>query len=112
MGLLVHSSPRQSPLHHTSRLLPVFLLGLAGMLTFCVGQALAAPSEIPEVQIFGARLVTKTSATIEVGINPEGSQTSYEIWLECQSAEWLSGLCEPLTVGKQLEQGVLSQGLN
>lgn len=101
-------SSKKSPLCRTARLLPIFLIGLAGAFTFSVGQALAAPSEVPEVRIYGAEQVTKTSATIEVGINSEGSQTTYEIWLECQSADWLSNVCEPLTVGNQLKQGVIA----
>ena len=103
-------SSRQSSLRRAVRLLPIFLIGLAGGATVFAAQALAAPSESPEVQIRGAKLVTKTSATIEVGINPEGSQTSYEIWLECQSADRDNQACEPLTVGEQLQQGVIASG--
>jgi len=54
--------------------------------------------------------VTTTSATIEAGIDPEGSQTSYEISLECQSAGGGES-CEPLTVGAQLQQGTIAAGL-
>jgi hypothetical protein len=91
----VHGSPRESRLRRTARLLPVCLIGLAGILTLCAGQALAAPSGSPEVKLDVAKQVTKTTATIEVAINPEGSQTTFEIWLECQSAERLSNACEP-----------------
>lgn len=104
-------SSRKSPICGTARLLPIALIGLAWVLTFCVGQASAAPSESPEVKIYGAKQVTKTSATIEVGINPEGSQTTYEIWLECQNAHEDSQTCEPLTVGEQLTKGVIAPGL-
>jgi hypothetical protein len=49
-------------------------------------------------------------ATIEVPINPEESETSWEIWLECQNAE-RSDSCEPLTVGLQRQQGILPPGV-
>jgi hypothetical protein len=106
----VQRSFKTLPLRLTAQLMPVVLIGLAGVLTLGVGQALAAPSAIPEVKLNGAKQVTRTSATIEVEIDPEGSQTSYEIWLECQSANWLSNACEPLTVGEQREQGVIAPG--
>ena len=100
----------EPPFRRAARLLPVVLIGLVGTLTLCVGEAVAAPGGIPEVKLDGAKQVTKTSATIEVGVNPEGGQTTFEIWLECQSAEPFGSACEPLTVSEQLQQGVLAPG--
>ncbi len=70
------------------------------------GRATAAATA-PEVGYLPASHVNTTSATIEVPINPEGDETSYEIWLECQSAHENNQNCEPLTVGSQRQQGVL-----
>jgi hypothetical protein len=66
-----------------------------------------AATKAPEVGYLSASHVTATSAVMEVPINPEGIETSYEIWLECQSAQVSSQSCEPLTVGSQRQQGVL-----
>ena len=54
--------------------------------------------------------VGTTGATIEASIDPEGGETSYEIWLECQSPRESSQNCEPLTVGPQRQQGTLPAG--
>src|ERR1700728_97505 len=64
----------------------------------------------PEVGYFAASHVGTTGATIEVPINPEGGETSYEIWLECQNAQENNQDCEPLTVGPQRQEGILSPG--
>ena len=53
--------------------------------------------------------VSTAGATIEAPINPEGGETSWEIWLEYQGVE-PSSQCEPLTVGSQRQQGILSPG--
>lgn len=86
--------------------------GLAAfLLSLACGLVLAVPAgaamKAPEVGYLAASHVTTTSATIEVPINPEGGETSYEIWLECQSAKDDKQGCEPLTVGPQRQQGVL-----
>jgi hypothetical protein len=84
----------------------------AGVLTAAVvvlilaGRAMAA-GKAPEVGYLSASHVSTTGATIEVPINPEGGETSWEIWLECQNAE-RSDSCEPLTIGLQRQQGILS----
>jgi hypothetical protein len=89
--------------------LPVVLSAVVGGLALWPAPSLAA-GEKPEVTTRVASQVTTTSATIEAGINPEGSQTSYEISLECQSAAGGES-CEPLTVGAQLQQGTIAAGL-
>lgn len=71
--------------------------------------AMAAP-QVPEVGYLRASDVSTTGATIEVPINPEGSETSYEIRLECQNAQASKPNCEPLTVGVQRRQGILGAG--
>jgi hypothetical protein len=84
------------------------LLGLALAIT-CVAPAMAA-TQAPEVGYLPASQVSASGATIEVPINPDGGETSYEIWLECQSARESNQSCEPLTVGPQRQQGVISPG--
>lgn len=88
--------------------LAVFPLGWLGIF-LSVAPATAA-TQAPEVGYLPASHVSTTGATIEVPINPEGGETSYEIELECQNADAYSGGCEPLTVGTQPQQGVLSPG--
>ncbi|MGH2865088.1 MAG: hypothetical protein ACRDJX_07540 [Solirubrobacteraceae bacterium] len=67
-----------------------------------------AATKAPEVGYLAASNVSTTGATIEVPINPEGGETSYEIRLECQNAQRNNQNCEPLTVAPQLQQGTLS----
>jgi hypothetical protein len=67
-----------------------------------------AAAKAPEVGYLSASHVSTSGATIEVPINPEGGETSYEIWLECQSAQEGNQSCEPLTIGPQRQQGTLS----
>lgn len=90
------------------RPLTAFLLGSACAL-LSVAPATAA-TKAPEVGYLPASHVSTTSATIEVPVNPEGDETSYEIWLECQNAQGNNQNCEPLTVGAQRQQGVLPPG--
>jgi hypothetical protein len=90
--------------------LPVVLSAVVVVLAFGPAPSVAASGELPAVAPRVASQVTKTSATIEAGINPEGSQTSYEISLECQNAAQLDS-CEPLTVAPQLQQGTIAAGV-
>jgi hypothetical protein len=69
-----------------------------------------ATTKAPEVGYLPASNVSTTSATIEVPIDPEGGETSYEIWLTCQSAQESNQACDPLTVGPQRLQDVLAAG--
>jgi hypothetical protein len=69
-----------------------------------------AATKAPEVGYLSPSHVSTTSATIEVPINPNGGETSYEIWLECQSPTESKQSCEPLTVNPQRRQGILPAG--
>lgn len=86
---------------------------LLGAVCVCLSAvpAMAAATKAPEVGWLPASHVSTTGATIEVSINPEGGETSYEIWLECQNEHEDKSGCEPLTVGPQRQEGVLSAGL-
>lgn len=91
-----------------TRFLAVFLFSsTCGFVS--VMPAMAA-TKLPEVGYLAASNVSSTGATIEVPINPEGAETSYEISLECQSAQEDNQDCESLTVGSQTQQGVLLPG--
>jgi hypothetical protein len=95
-----------------ARVLVVLLVVTAGEAAFAAAQSSAAPSVVPQVEIRVATQVTKTSATIEASINPEGGETSYEIFLTCQSASPANRVCEePLTVAPQRVQGVIPADL-
>ena len=85
--------------------LAAFLLGSACAF-LSVTPAMAA-TKAPEVGYLAASAVSTTGATIEVPINPEGGETSYEIYLECQNAEGNKQNCEPLTVSPQRQEGTL-----
>jgi hypothetical protein len=92
------------------RLLSILLGSLAAAAMFSAPQASAAASAVPQVEIRMAAPVDKTSATIEAAINPEGGETGYEIFLECQSAAQVKNPCEPLTVSQQRQVGVIGPG--
>jgi hypothetical protein len=83
---------------------------LAGLLVLMIAGRAMAAAKAPEVGYHSASQVSTTGATIEVPINPEGGETSWEIWLECQSADKYNQTCQPLTVGSQRQQGVLPAG--
>jgi hypothetical protein len=90
--------------------LPALLIVIAGDAAFAPAQSSAVASAVPLVEYRSASGVTETSATIEAAIDPEGGETSYEIFLECQYAPHSTGGCEPLTVSPQLQHGVLTAG--
>jgi hypothetical protein len=71
-----------------------------------VAPAIAATTA-PEVQWEAASGVSTTGATAEALVNPEGDETSYEIWLECREIPESDGQCEPLTADPQRRQGTL-----
>jgi hypothetical protein len=66
-----------------------------------------AATTAPEVQWEAASEVSASGATAEAWINPEGGETSYEIWLECREVVGSGRQCEPLTADPQRRQGTL-----
>jgi hypothetical protein len=82
-----------------------FLLGSACAFLSVV-PAMAATSA-PDVRWEGASEVSPTGATARAWVNPEGGETSYEIWLECREVPEGGGQCEPLTADPQRRQGTL-----
>jgi hypothetical protein len=89
----------------------VALLAVLGVAVCCaVLPTVAMAAAKPEVGYLSVSDVSTTGATIEVPINPEGGETSWEIWLECQDVQGSKQSCEPLTAGPQRQEGVLSPG--
>jgi hypothetical protein len=88
---------------------PLVLLAVAVCCAWLPVVSLAT-TKAPEVGYLPASNVSTTGATIEVPINPEGGETSYEISLECQSATQNNQDCESLTAGSQRRQGVIAPG--
>jgi hypothetical protein len=66
-----------------------------------------AATSAPQVRWEGASEVSPTGATARAWINPEGGETTYEIWLECREVPGSDGQCEPLTADPQRRQGTL-----
>jgi len=62
----------------------------------------------PKVEYLGVSAVSTTSAAVDTRIYPEGSDTTYEFFLECQVAIGAASNCEPLTVGPQREEGIIA----
>lgn len=55
--------------------------------------------------------LTETSATLQAQIDPEGSETTWQIYLECShSSAPESPPCEPLSGGPQLHEGKIAGG--
>jgi hypothetical protein len=71
-----------------------------------VAPAIAATSA-PEVRLEGVSEISSTGATARAWVDPEGGETSYEIWLECREVWGSPGPCEPLSADPQRQQGTL-----
>jgi hypothetical protein len=105
---LIEGGPCRGLRRRWAPFLAVFLFSSASR--FVSVMPAVAATKAPEVGYLAASHVGSTGATIEVPINPEGGETSYEISLECQNAQENNQDCEPLTVGSQSQQGVLLPG--
>lgn len=79
-------------------------LALAGALSAAALTALApAPAlaaEAPTIVNAWAGELTEHSAALTASVNPQGSETAVEFWLECQQATPGRGGCEPVTGGR------------
>lgn len=90
------------------RRLPALLLG--SVCALLLASPAVAAAQAPEVGYLAASGVSTSGATIEVPIDPEGAETSYEIRLECQSPNQDKQHCETLTVDPQRREGSLPPG--
>jgi hypothetical protein len=80
---------------------------LASVCVFLSVAPAMAATTVPEVRWEGASEVSPTGATAGAWVNPEGAETSYEIWLECREVPEGGGQCETLTADPQRRQGTL-----
>ena len=76
---------------------------LAGGLVFSAAPASATEGGRPMIENVTATKVYEHEGTLEAQINPEGSETTYEIWLECQSAHEPFWPCEPIMNSQRIE---------
>ena len=90
------------------RMLPAVLVVSACALMLVLGAAAPAASAatVPAVQYMQPQDVTETSATLEAEIDPEGAETSWEIYLECQSPV-SEEPCEPVAGGPERHAGTI-----
>jgi hypothetical protein len=89
---------------------------LVGGLVLSAAQASAASDEPPTIeggqlkQVSEHDAANEHDATLEVWIDPHGNETSYTVWLECQSEHEPLLPCEPVA-NAQLVQGTIPAGL-
>jgi len=88
---------------------------LSGGLVLSAAPVLAASGEPPtieggQIKQVNGQQVNEHDATLEVWIDPHGNETSYTVWLECQSEHEPLLPCEPVANG-QLVQGTIPAGL-
>jgi hypothetical protein len=81
---------------------------LAGTLALPGARASAAGSA-PVVSDVSATTIAEHGATLEAQVNPQGSETSYEFWVECQNPPPGSATCEAVAASPQ-GQGSLAAG--
>jgi hypothetical protein len=89
------------------RLILVSCALLGGCAAFSPADAFAAEEARPTINDVTTTKVYEHEGTIEAQINPQGSETTYEIWLECESIDALP--CEPIGSGQRI-QGQLASG--
>ncbi len=101
----------------TERPLPSHALWLAlvscailssGLVVLSGPEALAAEGERPAINgvVASYSSAAPEDATLEAQIDPNGSETRYEFWLQCQSTTG-NGQCEPMGGGPQAQGGHL-----
>ncbi len=81
---------------------------LTGSLVFSAAGALASGGE-PTIGNVTATNVTEHGATLEAQINPEGSETTFEAWIQCERPSSGGVPCEAAAVSP-LGQGHLASG--
>jgi hypothetical protein len=81
---------------------------LAGTLVLPADRALAAGGE-PVVSEVSATNITEDGAILEAQVNPEGSATTYEVWVGCENPPPGSSTCEAIEESPQ-GQGNLVAG--
>ena len=89
----------RSSLWRASRLGLVTCAILAGVFLLLLGsRALGAEGERPAISGVTAAYGPEDDATLEAQIDPEGSETKYELWLQCEGTT--EEKCEPMWVSE------------
>jgi hypothetical protein len=71
----------------------------------------AADAAVPEVTYMLPTGLTQTSVTLQAEVNPEGAETSWEIYLECQGpSEGQQYPCGAVAGGPQRHEGRIAAG--
>jgi hypothetical protein len=102
--LMVDGSMSGSFSSRARRLVLASCAVLVGALVLSGAPALASGGELPTVEDVTATKVYEHEGTIEAQIDPQGSETTYEIWLECR------GPHEPIWPCVQRVEGHLAAG--
>jgi hypothetical protein len=87
------------------RLISALCASLVASWIAVVPTAAATEPGRPEVQLKSPVPVSPTSAIIEAEINPNGSNTTWEIRLECETPWSMPFKCEPVEGGAQRQEG-------
>jgi hypothetical protein len=72
--------------------------------SLAIVEAPASAGQLPKIADAQAKDMTEHGATLELQIDPQGSETAYEVWLECERPAFGDGPCEP-PLGGAHEQG-------
>jgi hypothetical protein len=67
----------------------------------------ASAAAVPRIIDAQAKDMTEHSAALEAQVDPEGGQTTVELWLECQDSTPGRGACEPVTGGPHTQTALL-----
>jgi hypothetical protein len=88
----------------------VFFAVPAASLAILEAPASASEGQLPKIVDAEAKDMTEHGATLELRIVPQGSETAYEVWLECERAVSEAGPCEPPLGGPHAQVGRIAAG--
>lgn len=110
MWLLANNLTRSPVSVRAFQLVLVFwvLVGVGALLS--PAGAFAVEGERPTINNVTDTKVYEHEGTVEAQIDPRGSETTYEMWLECQSAREPFWPCEPISNSQRI-QGDIASGV-
>jgi hypothetical protein len=76
--------------------------------SLAIAEASASAGQLPKIVDAQAKDMTEHGATLELQIDPQGSETTYEVWLECERAVSGAGPCEPPLGGAHAQVGQIA----
>jgi hypothetical protein len=86
----------------------VFCAIAAAGLANVEASASASEAQRPKIVDAQAKDMTEHGATLVLQIDPQGSETAYEVWLECERAVSEAGPCEPPLGGPHAQVGQIA----